>query len=1125
MQFFSIGMYELNPDGTRKLDENSRFISSYSNDDIMEYARVWTGFRQAKPRGNIENALYNNIDPMEIHVPWRDVFPKLGLGQKYIGDGYPLCVDRPKHHFLKKGAKYILLGHNPLPELQKDTESWAVDPWAIRFVANPAGALNHMLCDATGDINAPCGYPSIVTLKENLDCEGHECNVDTLRVVEVTGGVFYEYVPLPCVSEAFYENPQKVKKRSGPKGTASMCADPRLPVASTSCCSSYSSETHVEDTFWGERVKFATAEQRCYASGSIMCRSTGEFTISDCQRPSCDGDMFYWMSKDEACHLKAKIDRKGKVALVHSVEREQTSTKEKRQEEEDNKTFFRVQFFTDENVTVGLDEQLESSPECSISNDGFWICDVVITNEQAYSSLPTQDQVLSSLTIGSFPPETLDGPFTVVEEGGVKAHLKDEQYSQESVFEVVDRFGAMHLRKNVRSTVRIEGTHVKFRNPVHFMSLTEPTLRDAQYETDAAIDHLFYNQNTAPFLAVRLARRFGSSNPSPGYVQRIVKAFQTGTYVFTDGIVSLSFGKGQYGDLEATLAAILLDIEARDIVLDADPAHGWLKEPILKVTGLMRNLEFQETVEYPFPRFRKNLQNTIGQMVYDAPSVFSFFHPEFQPNDLIASAGMVSPEAQVHSSPQVVGTMNGLLSMIKYGLDRCFGGLGYSRNWKGSNECQWRVPGDYENSSSYPEFVPKDASSVDGIVSELAMVMTSGRLSEEHVEMIMDVVETEEDPMSSILKAEQLIAATSEFHSTGTISKAEGIRNQEKRVTSTKRPYKAFVMVLLNGGLDSYNLVVPHKCEGTNQDGLTVLEQYTQQRGHIGLQPHERNLLIHAEGQPCETFAIHDRIPIVKELYEQGDLSFFLNAGVVNAPSTNETFEDVTVSQLFAHDTMQNELQRIDPFDQVISTGILRRISQRLNNSTYGYQSQTISLNFLNPSVYGNDEHSPRSLVVSQDGPQKFNERPKTEHFDPLDQIKSLNGPNYITSNMFGDFWSDAFMRALDENDFLEDLLDKVTLDDSSCGSKALNMVVKMMETRRGRGNDRDLFYVNMDAWDHHSNVKEQLSYKLRELNEALECFMKNAKGKGLWDHVTLLVVSEFGRTMTPNTNNGSDRT
>ena len=40
---------------------------------------------------------------------------------------------------------------------------------------------------------------------------------------------------------------------------------------------------------------------------------------------------------------------------------------------------------------------------------------------------------------------------------------------------------------------------------------------------------------------------------------------------------------GQYADLGAAVAAILLDREARSPTLDLDPSHGQLREPLLRV--------------------------------------------------------------------------------------------------------------------------------------------------------------------------------------------------------------------------------------------------------------------------------------------------------------------------------------------------------------------------------------------------------------------------------------------------------------------------------------------------------------------------------------------------------------
>ena len=40
---------------------------------------------------------------------------------------------------------------------------------------------------------------------------------------------------------------------------------------------------------------------------------------------------------------------------------------------------------------------------------------------------------------------------------------------------------------------------------------------------------------------------------------------------------------GEYGDMAATVAAILLEPEARSVMLDYDPTFGRLREPLLKV--------------------------------------------------------------------------------------------------------------------------------------------------------------------------------------------------------------------------------------------------------------------------------------------------------------------------------------------------------------------------------------------------------------------------------------------------------------------------------------------------------------------------------------------------------------
>jgi uncharacterized protein (DUF1800 family) len=69
MQLFSIGLYELNPDGSPVLDANGDRIPTYDNGDIREFARIFTGlsYGPARPGGP---SFFGNEEPV-LHVPMR----------------------------------------------------------------------------------------------------------------------------------------------------------------------------------------------------------------------------------------------------------------------------------------------------------------------------------------------------------------------------------------------------------------------------------------------------------------------------------------------------------------------------------------------------------------------------------------------------------------------------------------------------------------------------------------------------------------------------------------------------------------------------------------------------------------------------------------------------------------------------------------------------------------------------------------------------------------------------------------------------------------------------------------------------------------------------------------------
>lgn len=67
MQLFSIGLWELNPNGLRRRDEQGQFIPTYTNADIKEFAQVFTGLGAGTPNGVfgvVTNELLEEVTPI-----------------------------------------------------------------------------------------------------------------------------------------------------------------------------------------------------------------------------------------------------------------------------------------------------------------------------------------------------------------------------------------------------------------------------------------------------------------------------------------------------------------------------------------------------------------------------------------------------------------------------------------------------------------------------------------------------------------------------------------------------------------------------------------------------------------------------------------------------------------------------------------------------------------------------------------------------------------------------------------------------------------------------------------------------------------------------------------------------
>jgi uncharacterized protein (DUF1800 family) len=180
------------------------------------------------------------------------------------------------------------------------------------------------------------------------------------------------------------------------------------------------------------------------------------------------------------------------------------------------------------------------------------------------------------------------------------------------------------------------------------------TASSPQADLALAIDAAFNHPNVGPFIGRQLIQRLVSSNPSPAYVARVAAVFGNN-------------GAGVRGDLRAVTRAILLDPEARNPALRAAGRAGKLREPVLRLAGLLRALGASNPGGRNAIHALNSSDTSLGQSPLLAPSVFNFYSPAYQPPGVLASAGLVAPELQIATEASVPAGLNLLRRVLSGG--------------------------------------------------------------------------------------------------------------------------------------------------------------------------------------------------------------------------------------------------------------------------------------------------------------------------------------------------------------------------------------------------------------------------------------------------------------------------
>jgi uncharacterized protein (DUF1800 family) len=201
-------------------------------------------------------------------------------------------------------------------------------------------------------------------------------------------------------------------------------------------------------------------------------------------------------------------------------------------------------------------------------------------------------------------------------------------------------------------------------NPITFLGQPFGLQGSPQASLTAALNVIFQHQNVAPFIAKQMIQRLVTSNPTPGYVQRVATAFKDASW-----------------DMKTLVRAILTDTEARSETVRLQPTFGKLREPLFRVVHLLRafgvGIAFvgnTDQVSSPWTSLNLN------QSPMRAPSVFNYFSPNYTfVGGLMANAGKVTPEMQIATEASVIAYVNAVYDIVSDGL---------TQEWEGSRNGQ-----------------------------------------------------------------------------------------------------------------------------------------------------------------------------------------------------------------------------------------------------------------------------------------------------------------------------------------------------------------------------------------------------------------------------------------------------
>ena len=335
------------------------------------------------------------------------------------------------------------------------------------------------------------------------------------------------------------------------------------------------------------------------------------------------------------------------------------------------------------------------------------------------------------------------------------------------------------------------------------------------------------------------------------------------------------------------------------------------------------------------------------------------------------------------------------------------------------------------------------------------------------------------------------------------------------RAADSSGGYKALVCVLLEGGADSFNMVVPRSV-ASHSDYSTV-------RGDMALAADSLLDITPTNYSDGTYYGLHPTMTRMHGLFNDSRLAIVANVGTLVQPVTAaEVANGAPVpNQLFAHNT-QRDLWMTANAARIEKAGWAARLAdlfdpgQELFNITVGGKNlmqrggAQPAFEFDGDDIYAFDDfYSFRTDGRLGEAYRQILDL-DTAHANHLVQsfansrIRSIRLSNAL-SEVFGSAQSFSFPDGVHET--------------GTPLGRQLEAVARMLSVRDSLPGQpkRQVYFVNYHDWDTHASPLDAESHKVDYLDKCLGAFADALETLGLTSRVTTFTISDFGRSITPN--------